>query len=427
MTASSHKRANSSDYRKTTMRNGVRVVSERIPGVRSTSLGIWVEVGSRCETAAQGGLSHFVEHLVFKGTRNRNAKQIASSLESIGGSLNAFTTREHTCYTARVLDDRLPEAVDILADLTCRPTLTAGNMNRERQVICEEIKESLDNPSDQIHDLFADAYWGGHPLGCPIMGAEKGIRAVPRSRLKKFYDRHYRSGSIVVAAAGSVSHNRLLRLLRENLDLPEGGVAPPENARRPDSAQVKMTPHDSSQTQFCVGFPGLSYDDPGKMALSLMASYLGGGMSSVLFQKIREQRGLVYSVFSFVDFFKDAGVFGVYLGTDQVHLREAYDLIMTECRKLKRRKLSSNTLDTVKAQIKGHITLGMESTSARMHRLGREELLSSRHMSLDDALHAIDQVSISDVLRVANTTFDESRLTLAALGPVDPKLFDDVS
>ena len=402
------------------------MISEQVPGVRSISLGVWVDVGSRCERADENGLSHFVEHLVFKGTKSRNARQIASSLESLGGGLNAFTTREQTCYTARVLDEFLPDAIDVLADLTCRPTLTAPNMNRERQVIIEEIRESMDTPADHIHDFFAETHWAGHPLGRPIMGPEEIIRTVTRARLSKFRERNYRTGSIVVAASGSVSHQRLVRLVREKFELPSGEAEPSQSQARPSQPQVAIKTEDTSQTQFCLGFPGLPYDQPDRSALVLLTSHLGGGMSSVLFQKIREQRGLAYSVFAYHDFFRDGGVFGVYLGTDQAHVRQAYELIIAECRRLKTRKLSSTVLDKVKAQVKGHLTLGLESTTARMQRLGRVELLTRRFPNLDNTLKAIDQVTASDMTRIARLIFDEDQITLVASGPVDQDLFNDV-
>jgi len=427
VTRTGRKAAEGSKFQKTRLRNGLRVITEQIPGVRSISLGVWVDVGSRHEQTNENGLSHFVEHLVFKGTQHRNARQIAASLESLGGALNAFTTREHTCYTARVLDEFLPEAIDVLADITCRPTLTANNMNRERQVIIEEIKESLDNPADHIHDFFADTHWGGHALGRPIMGTEEIIRTVPPARLKKYRERNYRTGSIVVAASGSLSHQRLVRLVREKFDLPSGEVEPAQPQVRPCGSQVAIKTEDTSQTQFCLGFPGLPYDQPDRMALVLLTSHLGGGMSSVLFQKIREQRGLAYSVFAYHDFYRDSGVFGIYMGTDQTHVRHAYELIIAECRRLKKRKLSSNVLDKVKAQVKGHLTLGMESTTAHMQRLGRMELLTQRYHSLDESLKFIDRVTASDLTRVARLLFDEEQITLAALGPVDPNLFDDVN
>jgi len=413
-------------YRKTVLRNGLRVVTEHLPAVRSISLGVWVDVGSRHESAIESGLSHFVEHLVFKGTERRNARQVAASLESIGGVLNAFTTREHTCFTARVLDEHLEAAVDIVSDLTCHATLTALNMNRERQVICEEIKESEDTPSDQIHDLFAATHWGEHPLGRPIMGTLDTIQVVKRSLLTHFVNRHYRMESVVVAASGSVSHDRLVRLVREKFMFPEGRPDAPPPATRLPGCAVTVKSDDNSQTQFCMGFPSISYSDRRRMAMMVLSAYLGGGMSSVLFQKIREQRGLVYSVYTFHDFYRDAGVFGVYLGTDKQHLREAFDVILQECRRTKARSLRPEVLRQVKEQLKGQLTLAMESTSARANRLGRLESTLGSYITLNDTIKSIEAVTARQVRDLANQIFDETQLSVAALGPVDKRTFSDL-
>lgn len=415
------KRGRSHVYNKTTLNNGLRVVTEFMPSVRSISIGVWVDVGSRHEASEENGLSHFIEHLVFKGTKHRNAKQVAQSLESIGGSLNAFTTREQTCYTARVLDEYLPEAIDVLADLACNATFSKINMDRERLVICEEIKESLDNPADHIHDLFAEAYWGGHPLGQTIMGPQETIMSMPRARLKKFIRRHYRSSSVVVAAAGAVSHDRLVKLVRQHFTFEDGVAEAPVPAKRGDYTRARVKSGEYGQTQFCLGFPGLAYRDRRKMAAMVLASHLGGGMSSVLFQKIREQRGLAYSVYCYHDFYSDSGIMGVYLGTDHTHLTEAIDVILMECKRLAKRRIDPARLEQVKSQIKGHLTLGMEGTSNRMQRLGRLELMVGEYVSLERALKAIDDVTASHVIEIAREVFDESQLTMAALGPLDQK------
>lgn len=413
------------NYRKTTLKNGVRVISERLPSVRSLAIGVWVDVGSRHEQTGEDGLSHFIEHMVFKGTRRRNAKQVAASLESIGGSLNAFTTREQTCFTARVLDEHFNEAMDVLADITCHATFTPTNMDRERLVICEEIKESLDNPSDRIHDLFARTFWGDHPLGQPIMGQPETIRTVSRATVKKFLKRHYRTESIVVAAAGAVSHQRLVRTVREKFNFEPGEGADALEATRINHRQVAISPDKNSQTHFCLGFPAIAYNDPRKMTMLAMATYLGGGMSSVLFQKLREQRGLAYSVFAYHDFHRDAGVFGIYLGTDGERLREAYDLIITECRRLKKKRLSTLAITQAKAQLKGHLMLSMESTSNRMHRLGRQEMMAGNYLDSDTVLKQIDKVTAADVIALTNEVFDESQMSLAAQGPISKNIFDN--
>ena len=414
-------------YRKTELKNGLRVVTETLPGVRSLSLGVWVDVGSRCEAPEESGLSHFIEHLVFKGTRNRSPREIAASLESVGGSLNAFTTREHTCFTARVLREHLNAAVDVLADITCFATLSQVNMDRERQVIGEEIKESLDNPSDHIYDLFATTHWDSHPLGQPVMGTAQTIRSVTRRQLLAFRERHYRTGAVVVAASGSISHDRLVGLIKRRFRLATGDRPTALPARRVDGPRICLRPDDHKQTQFCLGFTSLPFGHPRRMALMVLSAYLGGGMSSVLFQKIREQRGLAYSVYTFNDFYRDAGVFGVYLGTDRKHLREAFDLIMKECRRLQRQTLSPDAFRKVRQQMKGQFTIGMESTSMRMHRLGRQELMTGSYQTLAETLAEIDRVKPSQVRELAEEMIDLKRISVAVLGPANRRLFDDLS
>ncbi|MBU0983228.1 MAG: insulinase family protein [candidate division Zixibacteria bacterium] len=413
-------------YQKTTLKNGLRVVSETLPSVRSISIGVWVDVGSRKEGNAENGLSHFIEHMVFKGTHRRRAKQIAASLESLGGALNAFTTREHTCFTARVLDEHLVEAIDVLADIVCHSTMTPVNMNRERQVICEEIKESLDTPSDHIHDLFSQAYWGKHPLGQTILGPPEIINGVSRGHLRGFMNRHYRNESIVIAASGAVSHRKLVKLVQEHFEFGEGTADGLTPVHRDSFVPVSVTPNDSNQTHFCLGFPGLSYSDPRKMAMLSLTSYLGGGMSSVLFQKIREQRGLVYTVFSFHDCYVDSGIFGVYLGTDHTRVREACDVVLDECRRMKKKKLTASVLELAKAQIKGHLMLGLESTSNRQNRIGRLEMMTGDFVQIKEVIKAIDRVTPSDIAQLANECFNEAEMTIAVLGPVDKKVFDGV-
>ncbi|MFZ5981766.1 MAG: M16 family metallopeptidase, partial [Candidatus Zixiibacteriota bacterium] len=279
-------------FQKTTLKNGLRVITEKIPSVRSISIGVWIDVGSRNEKPSENGLSHFIEHLVFKGTRKRTAKQIASSLESIGGSLNGFTSREHTCFTARVLDFYLDEAIDVLADMACNASFTPVNIKREGLVICEEIKEVLDNPADYIHDLFSETFWGKHPLGQPIMGAPENITGMTRSKMLNFLKKHYRNESVVIAVSGSVSHAKLVRLVKEKFHFEDGPVEPPDIPIRTRERAVKIVKDNNQQTHYCIGFPGVAYTNPEKFTVMSLNSYLGGGMSSVLFQKIREEKGL---------------------------------------------------------------------------------------------------------------------------------------
>ncbi|MBD3401616.1 insulinase family protein [candidate division GN15 bacterium] len=415
-----------SQFNKTTLKNGLRVISESLPAVRSVSLGVWIDVGSRNESNIENGVSHLIEHMVFKGTRNRTARQIADSLESIGGSLNGWTSREHTCYTARVLDEALPQAVDVLADLTCNARMTPHNLKREKHVIIEEIKESKDNPVDRVFDQFARTYWGEHPLGYPIMGNEDTIGNMSRKRMMDYYRRNYQNGSVVVAACGSVSHQKLVRLVREKFRFGDGDSPPAVRADRTPLKRIDIVRDTGAQTHVCIGFPGLAYGSMERMPMMVLATYLGGGMSSVLFQKIREERGLAYTIYAFHDFYRDTGIFGTYLATDGRHLPKAVEIIRDEFRKLTRNRLSKMRIEQVKAQLKGQLILGLESTYTRMSRIARLELMYGRYVTLQDTLKAIDEVTASDVLKQANRVFDEDQMAVSVLGPVKKNVLKDV-
>jgi predicted Zn-dependent peptidase len=420
-------RAATGDFKKTTLKNGLRVLTEHLPAVRSVSLGVWIDVGSRNEATLENGVSHLIEHMLFKGTKRRTAKQIAMSLESLGGALNGWTSREHTCYTARILDEHIVEAVDVLADLACNPSMTPHNLSREKLVICEEIKETIDTPSDRIHDVFSRAYWGDHALGNPIMGSQDNIMNMTRARMMSFYQRHYQAGSIVVAASGSVSHDKLVRLAREKFSFPQGMAEIAPRAERTQVKRLEIVPDEGAQTHFCLGVPGIAYGDLGRMAVQVLNTYLGGGMSSVLFQKIREEKGLAYTVYTFHDFYRDGGVFGTYMGTDGRQLPQAFDIVRQEFRKTKRTRLTAIRLDQIKAQLKGQVILALESTYNRMSRIARLEMMYGKYITLSDTLKMIDEVTANDVLEQANRLFDESQMTVAVLGPVDKDVLKDVA
>lgn len=413
-------------FEKTTLSNGIRVISERFPAVRSVSLGVWIDVGSRHEPDKLSGVCHFIEHMFFKGTKRRSARELASALESIGGSLNGFTTREQTCYTARVTDEYLAEAMDVLSDMTCHAAMKQSDMIKEKQVISEEIKESIDNPSDFIHDLFQKTYWGDHPLGRPIMGTQKTIGALKRADMIQFVRDHYRTEGVVVAAAGAVSHQALVRLVEKKFRFTEGPIPLSKPLLAPSSTRAVIQNNDNRQTHFCMGYPGVNYDTSDRMAALALSTYLGGGMSSVLFHRIRETSGLAYTVFSFTDFYRDGGLFGVYLGTDKTHLRKAFDIIRSEIGKLKKTRISSPELDKIKAQIRGQIILSMESSSNRMNRIARFELMMGRYQTYRESLKDIDRVTPARVCDLANRLFDNSRLAITVLGPSEPNTFGDV-
>ncbi len=418
MISSKHFVTDGSVYRKTELSNGLRIVTETLPSVRSIAIGVWVDVGSRHETPAENGLSHFVEHMLFKGSRRRSARELAAALETLGGSLNGFTSREQTCYYARVLDEHLPIAVDVLADLTCNATLTTTHVNREKQVVCEEIKEALDNPSDKIHDLFSQTFWGKHPLGQPIMGSQANIKALNRPRVVDFVKKNYRAESIVIAASGSVDHHLLVKLVKKYFRFGAGSSTPARQADEPTERRINIETNGQKQTHVCLGFPALPYESEERMTLLTLSSYLGGGMSSVLFQKIREDRGLAYSVYSFNDFYRDTGIFGVYLGTDKKHLSKGVELILAELKNMRKKRLGSSDLNKLKSQMKGHLMLSQESTSSRMNRLARQELLIGSYQPLTEMATDIEAVSASKLQDLANQLFDLSRAQVAVLGPV---------
>ena len=423
------KRVTTSDtgmYQKTVLKNGLRVVTEKIPSVRSITMGVWIDVGSRNESKDVNGVSHLIEHMLFKGTKNRSSKEIASSLESIGGSLNAFTSKEQTCYIARILDEHLEQAVDVLADITCNATLTPVNLQREKKVVCEEIQESHETPSDLIHDIFAMTYWGDNSLGRSILGESKNIMSMPRSKVMKYIKQNYRAESIVIAASGSVSHNKLVKLVKEKFLFEDGKAEQYDKAERVENHSVNLVSNKNSQIHLCIGFPGVNYASKDKITALAMHVCLGGGMSSTLFQKIREEKGLAYSVFTFLDIYRDGGLFGAYLATDKKNLKQAVDITLKQLGLMKKNKLSESRLDKVKAQLKGQLTLGMESTSSRMNRLARNELMLQTYAPLKKTLKDIDKVTAADIQSLSKRIFDRSQLALAVLGPADKDDINDV-
>ncbi len=413
-------------YQKTELPGGLRIITEKIPSVRSISLGVWVDIGARNESPLENGVTHMIEHMLFKGTRKRTPLEISSEIDNLGGSINACTSREHTCYLARVMYEHLNTAVDVLADLVQNSTITSGNLVKEKKVICEEIKESLENPSDHVYDLFAKAYWRNHPLGQPILGTARTVTAMPRPRLIDYMKRNYKSRSVVIAASGAISHDKLVRLAKEKFNFTKGSAEIAVPAKRSNARVVDLHPDGISQTHICIGFPGLKYADKERTAALATATYLGGGMSSVLFNKIREERGLAYSVYTYHDSYRDTGIFGAYLATDGKQAAAAVSIIVEETEKLKKKKLSKERLDQIQAQLKGNLTLGMESTSARMNRLARQELVLGEYHSMDETLKDIGKLKATDILNIANRTFDLSQVAVVVKGPAEKKALENV-
>lgn len=415
-----HRQVENSQYRKTTLENGVRVVSESIPHVRSVSIGIWANVGSRDEGPTQNGISHFLEHMVFKGTKNRNVREIAQSLESLGGYLNAFTTKEQTCFYARVLDTNIGEAMDVLTDIVLHATFDKKEMEREKQVVIEELKNAEDDPEDIIHDYFERSIFPDHSLGFPIIGTEENVRRFRQDDLRSHIARHYHSDRIVVSAAGNVDHDGLVRLTRKYFNRVRKSpgehtrIAGPVRSVKGDTVEYRRP---INQAHICLGTLAYSIGHPDRYTLMLTNALLGEGMSSRLYQTIREKHGMAYTVYSFVNLLSDTGVFGAYLGTDRKNIQNAIGLVYKELDRLKRRAVPLAELNRTKSQIKGTLMLGLENMSGRMIRLGSAELYVERYVSLDTILSWVDAVTPDDILRVANDVFDESRFSSVIIRP----------
>jgi predicted Zn-dependent peptidase len=402
-----------SNYRKTVLPNGIRIVTEEIPYVRSVSCGVWINVGSRHEDGESNGISHFLEHMVFKGTRRFSTRQIAGSLESVGGYLNAFTTKEHTCYYARILDEHLPQAIDVISDLVQAPLFDPKEIRKEKLVILEELKNIEDDPDDLIHDYLDLRIYNRHPLGFPIIGNKENINRFNRKDLRTFIRRHYVPERMVVAAAGNLKHDKLVELIEKYFTLPGGG-APIRKSRvtpRPVASRREMFDKPISQAHVCMGTLGYSIRSDVRYALLVLNSILGEGMSSRLFQNIREKYGFAYSIYSFANMLSDTGNFGIYIGTDNNNIDNSIDLIFRELEKLKKSSVSRVELNRTKAQLKGTMIFGLESMSNRMMRLGSGELYFQDYLPLDQVLRRIEAVGPEEVGHLAKRLFHPDKFS----------------
>jgi len=416
--------------RRTVLPSGLRIVTESIPSTRSASLGVWVGIGSRDETPAMSGASHFLEHLLFKGTHKRTALQISAEIEAVGGETNAFTTKEYTCYYARVLDLDLPLAVDVLCDAVADSILEPSDVETERAVILEEIAMHEDEPGDEVHDIFTEALFGDHPLGRLISGTEESITPMTRNQINGFYRRRYTAPHIVIAAAGNLEHATVVRLVRKALAGTALDSAPAEPAApRTGNKRVRVQPahnvvrnRDTEQAHVVLGASGIGRRDERRFALGVLNNVLGGGMSSRLFQEIREKRGLAYSVYSYASQYADAGLFGVYAGCAPGKVEEVLDLTRAELARMAADGITDEELSRGKGMVKGAYVLGLEDTGSRMSRLAKSELLHGDLMGVDELLARVDAVTADEVNEVA-TTFLAQRMTLAVVGPFDEAAF----
>jgi len=380
---------------------------------------VWIDVGSRDEERKENGISHFTEHMLFKGTKKRSAKEIALALESVGGNLNAFTGRENTCLYAKVMEEHLEIALDVLSDLILNPLFTPYDFKKEKKVIAEEIKELEDSPSEVAFDLFMKAMWGEHPLGKPVIGEINNIQRLERGQLLNFRRENYISPKIVIAASGNLSHRRLVRLVENKFKLDDHITKRKREILRLKPLSQKIVQgRKSAQTHICLGFPGYSFKNSKRYAALILSNILGGGMSSRLFQNLREKSGMVYNIHTFIDFFKEKGVLGVYLGTGKKQVLPAVEQVLKELRRIKKEKLSKKELEDAKYQLKGSLILGAESTSNRMNRLARLELYLKDYISLEKTISLINRVKREEVSEVADELMHKDRLAVAILGPV---------
>jgi len=409
-----------SGVQKVVLPSGLTIVTESMPAVRSVSIGIWLRAGSRHEREEENGISHFLEHMVFKGTKNRTAEEIARSADSIGGHLDAFTSKEYTGFSIKALDDHLGRAFEVLADLLKNPLFRPDHIAMERSVVQEEIKMLEDTPDDLVHEIFAQRYWRGHALGRPIIGTLRTVRSFDRQRLLDYFRRYYAPNNMLVTAAGHLEHNQVVDLVASEFgDAPAGAAAadgaPPVS--RPGVAFRRKK--NLEQVHICVGTTAYPQAHPKRYATYILNTVLGGGMSSHLFQNIREKRGLAYAVFSSLNAFRDAGYLSVYAGTAREKARQVVQLIVQEFRQLKSDPISEEELQRAKDYLKGSMLLALESTTSRMSNLARQELYFGRHISLDEIAKGIDAVTAEEVRSVARELFDADRIALTALGPSD--------
>ena len=401
---------------KTVLDNGVRIVSMTMPHVRSVSMGVWVHVGARDETAAESGLSHFIEHMIFKGTVKRNAFQIAKEFDAIGGQTNAYTSMEHTCYHARVLDTQLATMVDILSDIFLNSVFDEREVERERPVVFQEIGMVEDSPEEYVHTMMGPAFWGSHPLGRSILGSRDNILGFDSRTVKGFFKRLYQPERILITAAGNLTHDRLLDMVGPVFStiVPGNGFAP--RITPVSGCAIASNHRDLEQTHLCLGLPGISVTDPRRFAASLLNTILGGNMSSRLFQTVREERGLAYAIYSFLTSYADTGMLGIYTAVAPENVEACIALIMEEIRRLKREPVSAEALDDAKEYIKGNLLMAEESPDNQMMRLAQNEFYFDRFIPMQTVIDQIDAVTADALLVLANTYWGRGRPALTVLG-----------
>ncbi len=405
---------------RTELPNGLIVLTERMEHVHSVAMGVWIKSGSRCESAEVNGISHFVEHMLFKGTRSRSAQHIAREMDSIGGNLDAFTSKETICFNVKSLSDHVPIALDVLTDMVLNPTFAVPDIERERGVILEEIKIDEDNPDVLVHELFTQSFWKGHPLGSPILGTTETVRRLGQQQLFGYHGDRFHGGNMVFSAAGNLDHDQFVEAVAAKFSaLPGGQVLGELSAPEPTARIILRNKKALEQVQICLGVPAPPVADDSRYASSILNTVLGGGMSSRLFQNIREERGLAYSVYSDMSPYRDTGNFCVYAGTSAGKALEVVDLILAEFKNLKESSIGDEELTRAKDQLRGNILLSLESSNARMANLARQEMYFHQFFSADEIIARINEVTAAEVQTMAQRLFEPERIAVTLLGRLD--------
>ena len=408
------------DIQKHVLSNGLVVITETMSHVRSVSVGVWVRNGSRREIPEENGLAHFIEHMVFKGTERRSAEAIAREMDSVGGMLDAFTSKEQICFNAKVLDEHLSIAFDVIADLVLRPKFDSEDVRKERQVVLEEIKMDLDNPEYLLHDIFTRGFWPEHPLGRPILGTPETVKKFDREALRARFQNWFAPNQLVITAAGHVTHDQVLELVQSQFgsmpaSAPTGASPAPQTG-----APIRLeTKRDLEQVHVCIGVPSVPLGHEDRFGVAVLNNLLGGGMSSRLFQNIREKQGLAYAVFSELTPYSDAGMLTVYAGTATDTIGRVIDLTIQEFRSLKESPVTEEELRRSKNHLKGSLMLSLESTSSRMSNLARQELYFGRFFSLDEILAGIEAVTREELQSLARQYFQPDQIAVTVLGPLN--------
>jgi predicted Zn-dependent peptidase len=408
------------NIRRTVLPNGLIVLTERMDHLRSVAMGVWIKSGSRCETVENNGISHFVEHMLFKGTHSRSAQMIAREMDSIGGNLDAFTGKETICFNVKSLSDHVPIALDVLTDLVLHPIFAEPDIERERGVILEEIKIDEDNPDVLVNELFMQSFWKDHPLGKPILGTSATVKRLDQQKLFDYHSDRFHGGNIVFSAAGNLDHDKFTEAVAGKFSALAGGETLHELAAPKASARILLRHKKAlEQVQICLGVPAPPITDENRYATLILNTVLGGGMSSRLFQTIREERGMVYSIYSDLSPYRDTGSLCVYAGTSVGKGLEVVDLILAEFRKLKETELHHEELTRAKDQLKGNILMGLESSNARMANLARQEMYFKDFVTVDEIIASIDAVEAPQVQAMAQRLFDPERIAVTLLGRLD--------